>query len=152
VYLANYLGMLREAEFDLADGFRRIADGHGEEFDVFFLCYTLAGQCEDHAGKLGPFVGRYGEVSSEEVDRLGPRVFVGPRESGLGLLRDLHDLYIMASFCAITWTMIEQAAQGTRDEELLEVAKDCKVKTAIQIKWIETRMKQAAPQVLIVAS
>ena len=152
MYLANYLGMLREAELDLADGFRRIADGHGEEFDVFFLCYTLAKQSEDHAGKLGPFVDRYGEVSSEEADRLGSKVFVGPRESGLGLLRDLHDLYVMASFCDITWTMIEQASQGTRDEELLEVAKDCKGETAIQIKWIETRMKQAAPQALIVAS
>ncbi len=58
----------------------------------------------------------------------------------------------MAIFCDNTWTMIGQAAQGTRDPELLEVVEVCEAETATQMKWIETRMKQAAPQALIVAS
>jgi hypothetical protein len=29
---------------------------------------------------------------------------------GLGLLRDLQDLYLMTTECDITWTMIGQAA------------------------------------------
>ncbi len=152
MYLANYLGMLRGAELDLAGGFRRMAGGHGGEPDVYFLCHTLAGQCDEHVEKLAPFAGRYGEVEAEEPDRLGPKILEGPREGGLGLLRDLQDLYVMASFCDITWTMIVQAAKGTRDRELLEVAEACEGETAIQIKWIQTRMKQAAPQTLIVAS
>jgi hypothetical protein len=152
VYLANYLGVLRGAELDLADGFRRMAEGHGQEPDVYFICHTLAKQCDEHVEKLRPFVQRYGEVAPDERDRLGPKVFVGPREGGLGLLRDLQDLYIMASFCDITWTMIGQAAQGTRDPELLEVVRSCEGVTATQMKWLETRMKQAAPQTLIAAS
>ena len=36
-------------------------------------------------------------------------------------LRDMQDLYLMASACDISWTMIGQAAQGVRDRELLEV-------------------------------
>ncbi len=74
------------------------------------------------------------------------------RQGSLGLLRDLQDLYVMAHFCDITWTMIGQAAQGARDRELLEVVEACEGQTATQIKWLKTRMKQAAPQVLLVAS
>lgn len=151
MYLANYLGMLHQAELDLADGFRRMADGHSQEPDIYFLCHTLAEQCDEHAEKLSPFTERYGEGVSEESDRLGPKIFEEPRAGGLGLLRDLQDLYIMASFCDITWTMVSQAGMGTRDPELIEVAGACQDETATQMKWIETRMKQAAPQALIAA-
>jgi hypothetical protein len=58
----------------------------------------------------------------------------------------------MASTCDISWTMIGQAAQGARDRELLEVVNACDGQTATQIKWLRTRMKQAAPQALLVAS
>lgn len=47
--------------------------------------------------------------------------------------------------------MIKQAAQGLRDTELLDVVTDCDGETAIQLKWLQTRMKQAAPQALILA-
>lgn len=151
MYLANYLGILRGAERDLADGFRQVAGAYGQEPDIHFMCHNLARQCDDHAQTLAPFAGRYGEAAPEEHDRPGV-IFAGPREGGLALLRDLQDLYVMASFCEVTWTMIGQAAQGTRDEELLEVARTCKGETGIMMKWSETRMKQAAPQVLIVAS
>ena len=42
--------------------------------------------------------------------------------------------------------------QGARDRELLEVVETCEGETATQIKRLKTRMKQAAPQVLLVAS
>src|ERR671932_102450 len=58
---------------------------------------------------------------------------------------------MMANFCDISWTMIGQAAQGAGDGELLETVNACEGQTAKQIKWIQTRMKQAAPQTLLVA-
>ena len=70
----------------------------------------------------------------------------------MGLLRDMQDLYLMASACDTSWTMIGQAAQGLRDRELLEVVNSCEMETYNQMKWIRTRMKVAAPQTLIVAS
>ena len=70
----------------------------------------------------------------------------------MGLLRDLQDLYLMANACDIAWTMVGQAAQGARDGDLLEVVEGCEGQTAVQIKWLRTRMKQAAPQALLVAS
>lgn len=152
MHLANYLGLVHRAEIDLADAFRQIADGHGDEPDIHHLCHTLAGQCAGHAERLKPFVERYGEAAPEEPDRLYHDLFHGTRQGGMGLLRDLQDLYLLASAVDISWTMIRQAAQGVRDRELLEAVGTCDGETAMQLKWLRTRMKQSAPQALIVAS
>ena len=152
MHLAHYLGLLHRAQVDLAAAFREIGDGHQEEPDVHHECNVMASQCDRHAEQLKPFVDRYGEDAADEPDRLHSDLFHGTRSGGLGLLRDLHDLYLMATECDISWTMVGQAAQGARDRELLGVVNDCEHETALQLKWLRTRMKQAAPQALVVAS
>ena len=151
MHLANYLGYLHKAELHLAEAYRKVGEGHAAEADVYHACNTLAEQCEAHAGKLGPFVERYGEAAPAEPDRLYHELFDETRSGGLGLLRDMQDLYLMANACDISWTMIGQAAQGLSDRDLLEVVDSCEGQTATQIKWLKTRMKQAAPQALLVA-
>lgn len=63
----------------------------------------------------------------------------------------LQDLYLLAGECDIAWTVVGQAAFGARDDELLAVVRRCEGETAIQLKWLCTRMKAAAPQALVVA-
>lgn len=152
MFLANYLGMMHQSEDELAEGFRKIGRAHADEADVYYTCNTLAKQCEAHTEQLKPFVDRYGEEKEEEAERLFHDFFDETREGSFGLLRDLQDLYMMANFCDITWTMLGQAAQGAGDRELLEVVSSCEGQTSTQIKWLKTRMKQAAPQTLLVAS
>ena len=69
----------------------------------------------------------------------------------MGLLRDLQDLYLLASMVDVTWTMVKQAASALRGEELLSVVAPCDSETSTQLKWLQTRMKQAAPQALVAA-
>ena len=152
MFLANYLGLLHQSELDLAEGFRKVAAGHAAEVDVYHICNTLAKQCDAHAEQLGPFVDRYGEQRDEEPERLYHDLFDETRSDSFGLLRDLQDLYVMANFCDITWTMVGQAAQGAGDVELYETVNSLEGQTSTQIKWLKTRMKQAAPQTLLVAS
>jgi hypothetical protein len=151
MHLANYLGLLRRSEEMLAAAFREVADGHHEEVDVYYLCHKLAQECDAHAEQLAPFADRYGEDAPDEPERLHSELFGGTRSGGLGLLRDLHDLYLMAAECDISWTMVGQAAQGARDTALLEVVESCEGQTATQLNWLQTRMKEAAPQALVVA-
>lgn len=40
---------------------------------------------------------------------------------------------------------------GARDREVIEVVQACEGETKLQISWIKTRMKQAAPPALLVA-
>lgn len=147
-----YLGMLRQAEETLAQSFLQVADGHGSEPDVRFLCQSLADQCDHHRDLLLPIVRRYGEVNTDnEPERLHANGLSTTRSGPVGLLRDLQDLYLMASLVDITWTMVKQAGSALRDRELLSVVEHCDAQTSTQLRWLQTRMKQAAPQALIAA-
>ena len=149
--LAHYLGLLHRAQIELAKAFREVGEGHADEVDVHHTCDKLARSCDAHAEALEPFAARYGEEPHSEPERLHSELFRGTREGPIGLLRDLQDLYLMACECDICWTLVGQAAQGARDGELLDVVNRCEGETAIQVKWCKTRMKQAAPQALVVA-
>lgn len=149
--LAHFLGMLHRSQEELGQAFREVGESHRDEPDVFHQCERLARQCERHAEGLAPFAERYGEDAQDEPDRLHSRLFEGTREGPIGLLRDLLDLYLMASECDMTWTLVGQAAQGARDTDLLVVVRGCEGETAVQLKWLKSRMKEAAPQALVVA-
>ena len=150
--LAHYLGLLERAERNLADALRMVADGHGEEPDVTSACRMLAGWSERHAEELRPFAARYGEEEESEPDRLHNDLFGdGIRSGALGLLRDLHDLVLMATECDISWTVVGQAAKGAKDKDLVAVVDACEQDTSRQLLWLKSRMKQAAPQILVVA-
>lgn len=151
MHLAHYLGLLHRAEGNLAAALREVGEAHAGEVDVFHTCHKLAKECDHHAERLEPFAGRYGQDAPAEPDRLHSELFRGSRTGGLGLLRDLHDLYLMACEADMAWTVVGQGAQGARDRDLLEVVHGCESETATQLKWLSTRMKQAAPQALVVA-
>ena len=110
-------------------------------------------QCDRHTRSLRPIIRRYGQAPpGDEPERLRADGLNDTRSGGLGLLRDLQDLYLLGCFVDITWTMIKQAAQGLRDTELLEVVRNCDAETAVQVQWIRTRMKQATPQALVAST
>jgi hypothetical protein len=151
MHLATYLGLLRDSERSLAEAFGSVAAHHRDEPDVEHLCTVLSEQAVEHTQALGPIVQRYGEQADPEPERLQAAEFGGTRTGGVGLLRDLQDLYALASFVDITWTVVGQAAQGLRDQELLDVIEVCEQETTQQLTWLRTRIKQAAPQALIAA-
>jgi len=151
VHLAHYLGLLHQAQANLADAFRQVADTHHEEPDILHLCRQQAKVCDAHAERLHPFAQRYAEDAPQEPDRLHSQLFRGTRTGGIGLLRDLQDLYLMAAECDICWTVVGQAAYGARDRDLIDVVNQCESETTIQLKWVRTRIRQAAAQALVVA-
>jgi hypothetical protein len=151
VHLASYLGLLHLADLKLARAYLAVAEAHGDEPDVETLCRRFADQCTAHADALAPFADRYGEDQPEEPERLHSELFGGTRGGGLGLLRDLHDLYLMAAECEVSGTLVAQAAQGARDADLLATVERAQEEAAGQLSWLRTRMKQAAPQALVVA-
>ncbi len=152
MHLALYLGLVHRSELALADALRSVASTHGAEPDILVLCRKLAAECDRHAEKLQPFVERYGEEAPAEPERLHNDLFGGTRQGGIGLLRDLHDLYLMATEVDISWLVVLQAAQGARDKALLEIVTECDRETGIQLLWLKSRIKQAAPQALLAAS
>jgi hypothetical protein len=161
VRLAKGISQLHQAEKDLADEYGRVADRHAVEHDVYHMCHLLAAQCESHAERLGPFAERYGgklrDVDAPElwesfmgtVRRKNAELLGRSRHTGLLLLRDLRQLYLLAAETEINWWMVRQAAMAARDSELAELFETCHEETCNQLKWIKTKVKEASAQVLV---
>jgi hypothetical protein len=151
MHLSSYLGLLETGSTTLAHSYRQVAEGHAEEADVKRICEQFAAQCDHHGQLLRPFTERYGSHPSGEPERLHADGLSQTRSGGLGLLRDLHDLYLLASYLDMAWTLVGQAAKGARDQELIQTVERCAKQTEAQQKWLTTRLKAAAPQALLVA-
>ena len=149
--LPVYLGLLRKAEQVLASSYRQVAEGHGAEPDVYHLCHTLAKQCDQHEHALAPVTERYGEQPDDEPERLHAVGISSTRTGPVGLIRDLQDLYLLASLVDVTWMVVKQAALALRDDQLVAIVGQCEAQIKVQLGWLTTRMKQAAPQALIIA-
>lgn len=150
-HLSTYVGLADHSEQILADSFRAVAHGHARQADVFHTCTMLAGWSDEHRRALAPAVVHYGELADvDEPERLRAAGLAGVRHGEVGLLRDLQDLYLLATLVQTTWRVIAQGAQGLRDHDLYDTATTANTGTGRQLSWLNTRMKQAAPQALIV--
>lgn len=151
-HLTTYLGLADHSEQILAESFRHVAEGHADVADVFHTCEMLASWSEANREALAPVIDRYGEADDvDEPERLHAAGLARARAGEIGLLRDLQDLHVLTTLVQTTWTVIAQGAQGLRDHELLDVAQEANSQTSRQLAWLNTRMKTAAPQALIVA-
>jgi hypothetical protein len=151
MHLAHYLGLLHRAQDVLADALQEVGQAHADEADIAQLCSQQAQVCRERAEALRPFAEHYSEEAPDEPERLHSELFRGTREGPLGVLRDLQDLYLMTAECDICWTLVGQAAQGLRDDDLEKVVEAGAAETSLQLLWLRGRMKQAAPQALVVA-
>ena len=154
-HLATYVALLHRSEQTLIDAFRTVGQGHAKHPDVLFTCQALAQMSEEHVRRLKPIADRYGEQAAgndvQEPERLHADGLAEVRSGPVGLLRDLQDLHVLVTLVQTTWTVVYQAAQGLRDSELQQAAEGAKADTSRQLSWLNTRMKAAAPQALIVA-
>jgi hypothetical protein len=140
--LGPLLAHLRALEIEVALQLRAAAERHRDEHDIYHQCHTFAVTAEERATKANPFSRRYDGVA-EWTSAVA--------EGSEVALEELRILYLRLQEVAITWTMVVQAAQAARDPELLTVATECQSEAEMQAKWFTTRIKTAAPQMLVVA-
>jgi ferredoxin-nitrate reductase len=150
MHVANYLGLLRNSEEQIADAFTTIAEHHEDEPDIYEMCMKLASWSRTHAKALERLTSIYGEDKEGEAEQVRHALFQGPRAGGFGLLRDLHDLYLLVSEAKLCWMILLQAGQALRDRELEAACLKLGGETDGQLSWLQTRIKQAAPQALVV--
>ena len=151
--LRHYLDLLHRSLLELAQAFGDVAEAHRDEPDVRIDCENFAKQATHQRELLRPFLNDYqaNDTGDDEPQRLHRVLFDGTRAGPLGLIRDLHDLYLMTCECDICWILIRQGAEGARDPDLVDIAQNCLKETELQMAWLRSRMKQAAPQALVVA-
>lgn len=130
---------------------RRAGRLHADEPHIEQICQKLSAWSREHHGKVLGFVEKYSENQEGEPDDLNRDLFAEKRKGSLALLRDLHDLWLLTQEVQLCWTVIHQAALGLRDEELKAALDYCFSGTKRQTEWLLGRIKQAAPQTLLVA-
>jgi hypothetical protein len=149
-HLATYVGLAHHGERILAQSLRQVAAGHPDDPDTVTVCTVLARLHDDNVRRLDPIADRYGEEDVEEPERLHADALEETREGGIGLLRDLQDLYLLCALLQTTWTVLDQAAQGARDDELHQEVQACTKQVTRTMTWLNTHLKTASPQVLLV--
>ncbi|BAY43620.1 hypothetical protein SAMD00079811_12000 [Scytonema sp. HK-05] len=152
MHIGNYLGLLDASEQQLVDALLLVADHHGDEPDIYQTCQLVASWSQEAIASLQPLIERYSEEKSDEPERLTQVLFAGPRTGSLALMRDLHDLWLLASEVQLCLGVLDQAAKALRDPELEAFCQRFTAQTKRQLAWLHSRIQQAAPQALVVAT
>jgi hypothetical protein len=148
-----------DAEAALGDDLRLVGERHAVDADVYHVAHVLSARCRSQIERLRSHAGRYGadepelpEDGSPVVERLRrlSSDLLGKHEvAGMLLLDDLRDLYLTAHRAELAWVVLLQAARAARDEDLAEAAKAGREEAERRWKWLRTRIKESAPQVLV---
>jgi hypothetical protein len=149
-HIADYIGLLDESEKRLGKGFEQVRKTHPDEPDIDALCKLFAAWSKQAESMLKPFVSKYGERREGEPKRLDKALLVKRKQGGFDMLRDIHDLWLLANESMMSLIVLEQAARALRDQDLLDTLKHMQDRNERQLTWLKTRINQAAPQVLVV--
>jgi hypothetical protein len=150
VRIAVYLDRIRKTEGHLAHALEAVADRHSSDPDLRDPARLLAGWARAHLEWLAPYAERYGRQDSPDPDHLRGALFHGDRSGGLGALRDVQDLAVLANALRAAWTILYQAAMEIHDEELRATAARAGEDVDRQLAWLKTRIRLMAPQALTV--
>jgi hypothetical protein len=145
-----YLGFTMSAERALADAFVLVGFRHATEPEMANAARLHSNWCKEHMSALQSPAEGYGAQRSREGERLRRALFRGRRLGSFGLLRDLHDLLVLATSVHAGWMALLQAARVERDTDLEKTCRTCDTETVRQLSWLETKLRQIAPQALTV--
>lgn len=153
MHVQDYLQLVSNSESQMKEALIKVAEHHKAEPDIYYTCLNLASWSDEHIRILKPLLEKYSNQAkkSREPERLSQTLFKEPRKGALSLLRDLHDLWLLTKEIEICWSILKQAAMALRDTELESTCNTLEKETKRQTDWLLTRIKQAAPQILIVA-
>ena len=149
MHLATYVELLHKGERMLASSLEVVAAGYLDESDIFHTAHALSQINGAHIEKIEPFRGRFG--AAESMEGLGFPPIIQVRRGSIGLIHDLQELLLLGTFVDSTWTLVLQGAQACRDEDLIELCGRAQSEMSRELAWFNSRMKQAAPQALLVA-
>ncbi|MER7174838.1 hypothetical protein [Streptomyces mesophilus] len=154
---------LYRAEVELARDYRSVAERQVADPGTHYMCGTLARRAQARAERLAELAEPFAaDLSRSEVGERTAAAWESMRDkasatlglhapAGLHLLHDLRRLYASASQVQVNWVLLQQIAQALRDRRLLDEADASGREVVTEVKWVRTRLKEAAPQALLAA-
>jgi hypothetical protein len=148
LHVPHYLALLLNSKKQLAKEFASLAARHANEPAIRDGCAMFAKWSAAHVNNLDKLTEQYGSASV--ADAKAPDALTGARPRRLGLLRDLHELWLMVNNAHLAIMILVQAARALRDNEMAAMLIEIGLETDRQIAWLEPHIKTTAPQVLVV--
>lgn len=150
-HVSDYLGILFDANSEFSHACDIVIDHHTEHLEIVTGLSSLKRYSQEISDLLMPFVDQYGREMPDRPEILRDALF--DKNTGeFGLLRDLHDLFIMASNVQIAATIINYAAEGLRDADLLKATAAIMEKAKLQMAWAKTHLRHQTGHALVVPS
>lgn len=151
MHVEQYLGLAENAEKNLAKAFGKVKMQHAFEPDVVEMCEKFLLWTNQHLEHIDRLAEQYKKEEDDEAEEIAEALFTTPRMGAFGMLRDLHGLWLLVHEAQICWIILHQAAQALRDASLESVCRECGEHSKRETMWLLTKIKSAAPQVLVVA-
>lgn len=148
--LPHYLGITIKAEEELASCLEKATLKHATDIDVMTTCKILASWSKDHVENLKLKSEKYGVKKHDEPSQLAS-IALKTKMGSLGLLRDMHGLWLMACEVEMCYIILSQAAKALRDKELILLCEEYCGFTNRQKAWLQTKIKTSASQTLVAA-
>jgi hypothetical protein len=146
----DYLSLLKEANQAFCEAARQVATDHSENAEVVHgsqLMQQIATEAND---QLQAFIEKYGSVENKEPCSLKKTLFARRRFGDFGLLRELHDLYLLATEIYVINSAVLDGAKELRDHALLCYCQWLEGQSDRQKIWCMTQVKENAAQSLVV--
>lgn len=151
-HVADYLLLAVGAHAQLAEACEKVSRMHLYDHEARVGLASAARMAADGGGALKALAARYGEASAAEPRHLMPAVFPVARSGAFGLLRDFHDLLVMASEADVAVLVLERAGKALCDEALVAACERARVDLDRQKAWLACQVSRRAAQTLIVPS
>ncbi|CAJ1495008.1 hypothetical protein [[Mycobacterium] burgundiense] len=155
--VALAIAELHRSERVLARALRATAARHHSDQDISHLAQDLAAWSDDHVKELADHGRHYGLRLSARRRRLWlspgftERISAALRrrpEPALLLLADLRRIHRAAAGVSLDWELLGQAAQATKNHELLALTARCHPQSLRQMRWSNAMLKELSPQAL----
>jgi hypothetical protein len=150
-HIADYIGLTENAEKTLIEALSNVSKQHAFETDVAEMCAKFKLWSEQHLDSVEKLSAQFGKKDEHTSEELSAALLSKSNLGSFGLLRDLHALSILVHHVHICWTVMLQASKALRNSEMETACTDCESHFKKEAMWLQTRIKSAAPQVLIVA-
>ena len=150
--LPDYLGLLQRSERRLRKALDQVRATHPNEPDIVAMCTLFREWWQAADQQLKPFIEKYSGGLAGDPEKFDEGAVVQREQGGFDLLCDLHELCLLVNDSLISLTVIKQAAQVLQDQELEQAIQQIRRQHQRQQSWLMTRLRDTAPQTLVVPS
>lgn len=148
--VADYLGILDNANRQFILACQGLEAQHFEEFEIVTGPKKLSEFSAEACEKLQPYFDKYGLHEAKEPEKLRLALFPTPRPGAFGILRNMHDLFLLATEIHVALTVVMQAAKQLRDDDLIQLCIRLDKQNKRQLAWCMTQIEHRAPHTVVV--